>query len=326
MINNLYVSYQSYDWSKDETSDLVFLRHNNLEKIIYCADNIDCYTTLEDLQIKFNEIENFIDNCKKIILVGFDKNPLQSINPTNLHLYCVFLNLLNKQKKVTGQYIDILSLDAVNKKQDSKKTDGQALWVGGCSFSFGTGIDPEQRYGTLLSKKLKLPLIMLAKPGSSILWQADQWLRADIQPGDIAVWGLPNICRQDIFNIETNSWESVTIRYYLDLPKKYQYWNIDYFDSFTQSVYCIKNILQVENYFRKIGIEFYFVNFMDMSYLPLFFRKHKSFLDLTTSFNSESRLQFLDYGSDDEHPGVNQHEKYFLDIYDFIQQSRNSLR
>lgn len=325
MINTLYISYQSYDWSKFDRKDLIFLNHKNLAKIRDREDALDCYTTIEDLQIKINEINNLVGCCNHVMLIGFDENFIQSVDQNNILLYFALLSSLNRQvhKCLNPQCLDILPLKTLNEKTDFKKNDKPALWVGGCSFSAGFTISPEKKYASLLSERLGLPLVMLAKPGSSIAWQADQWLRSDINKDDVAIWGLTNVCRQEVFNVETASWQSLTIASYLDTPTKYQYWNTDYFDSLTQAVSCVKNILQVENYFQKIGVEYYFVNLMDSAYLPLIFRHHSRFLDLTVEYDKSNLQKFIDYGSDNQHPGVRQHEQYAKDIYDFMQLKRS---
>lgn len=324
MINTLYISHQLYDWSTSGYNNLFFLRAKNLKKIISSADAIDCRTSLEDLQIKIHEISGFVKDCNKVMLMGFDENFLHCIDQDNIYLYFGFLTALSRHegKCLNHSALDILPVGILDKKTTRSKTNQPVLWVGGCSFSWGSGIPVDKRYGTLLSDKLQLPLVMQAKPGSSIAWQADQWLRSDVRKGDLAIWGLTNICRHDVFVTETNTWDSMTIQDYLKSPKKYRYWNLNYFDSPTQAVACIKNILQVENYFQKLGIEYYFVNLMDITYLPLTFRNHKRFLDLTLDFDGDNLQKFIDYGSDNQHPGIQQHEKYFLEIHKFIQESR----
>jgi hypothetical protein len=325
MIDTLYISYKLYDWKKFDTTNLIFIHRGNLEKILNDSGYTNCYSTIEDLAIKVNEIDNLIKSCNRIRLVAFDHNLLHHVDPNNHYLYFAFLQFLNRQKHklVDDQNLDILPLKLLDTKIDSRKTNDRTLWVGGCSFSFGTGIPSEKRYATLLSNRLQLPLVMMAKGGSSISWQADQWLRSDIRSGDIAIWGLTNISRVDIFKTESYSWESTTIKSYLDLEKKYQHWKIEYFDSLTQSVGQIKNILQVENFFKKIGVDYYLINLMDVTCLPLIFNNHRRFLDLTENFNDKNIQNFLDYAADKEHPGVLQHEKYSRKIYDFIHQKIN---
>jgi hypothetical protein len=39
---------------------------------------------------------------------------------------------------------------------DSRKTNSYQLWVAGCSFAHGIGIQRDQRFGQLLAEKLNL--------------------------------------------------------------------------------------------------------------------------------------------------------------------------
>lgn len=321
MIDILYISHQSYDWKKFDTTGLIFLDQSNLNTILNDPKHVSCYSTIEDLAIKINGIDDLVAKCNRIELVQWDQHLLDRVQPNNHYLYFGFLHFLQKHKHQlpNNMATDLLLWETLNANADYRKQDGPNLWVGGCSFSFGLGVPKPRRYANLLAERLGLPLVMLARSGSSISWQADQWLRSDLRPGDIAIWGLTNIPRIDVFKTESNAWESVTIRSYLDLPQKYRYWSPDYFDSLTQSVGYIKQILQVENFFKKVGIEYYLVNFMDVTYLPVMFKDHCRFLDLTKTFDHNNMQKFLDYAADQQHPGVLQHQSYCQNIHDFLQ-------
>lgn len=65
------------------------------------------------------------------------------------------------------------------------------LWVFGCSHSFGVGlVNGEGKYGTLLAEELKMPLKLVAFPGSSTHFSLRHLMNANIKEGDIVIWQL----------------------------------------------------------------------------------------------------------------------------------------
>lgn len=328
MIGTLHISHKLFDWKN--SNGLTFLNRSNLNKIIKDPKTIDCFTSIEDLHLKIQEIGWLVNQCKIVNIVGTDGDFLSRIESENLSIYCGLLVYLSKNphKCLGTPWKNILSFEQFNDHKSTRSSLDKTLWVNGCSFSEGFGIPSYQRYGNLLAQRLQLPLVMLAEKGSSISWQADQWLRADLQPGDVAIWGLTSIGRENYVDGQ-GQWKNFTIGEYSKISNAYRYWNIDYFDSMTQAVSCIKKILQVENYFCKIGVDYYFINLIDVTYLPLAFLSHQRFLNLAVdvdrdlSIDKNSKINelyqhFLDFASDGLHPGPNQHQKYCNDIYDFI--------
>jgi hypothetical protein len=85
------------------------------------------------------------------------------------------------------------------KLSDVRKTSQPQLWVSGCSFAAGDGVQSNQRYGQILSDRLNLPVSFLAESGSSVTWAADQILRSDLRENDILIWGLTSIPRINYF-------------------------------------------------------------------------------------------------------------------------------
>lgn len=320
MIDTLYISHALYQWDLNHYQDIKFLNNKNINKIMSSDINHgDFYTSLEDLEIKIHNIDNLINKCNNIVLVGIDQTLLNVINPGNVPIYLALLATLqscpNKCKNI-DQFNSLLD-SAFNNYHGTRQTDEPTLWISGCSVTDGTGVLPEQRYANLLSEKLNMPTVLLAKSGSSLAWQADQLLRADIRPNDIIIWGLTNISRINYFN--NNTWANCTVSSYLNIPKKFQYWNIDYFNSPTQAAGYIKNILQVENFCKKVGAKCYFINILDSSYIPVLFHSRNNFLNLSVrQFNPDGTHKFLDLGDDNAHPGPIQHKEYAEQIYNFV--------
>lgn len=331
MIGTLNLSYRKYGWAN--TQNLTWLSRSNFQKILKKDVAVDCYSSLEDLGLKFDNLRDLVNSCNKINMVGIDQYFLSGVDQENLSLYFALFRILSMQphKCTNRPWESMFSFRRYNDHKAHRSSDGPTLWINGCSFSEGAGISAQDRYGEKLAERLQLPLVTLAQSGSSIQWQADQWLRADVRPGDTAVWGLTNVCRENFVD-DLGDWTNITIKYYPQIPKKNQYWNLDYFDSITQAVRCIKNVLQVENYFKKIGVDYYFVNLLDTNWLPIAFLEHPKFLDLVCDIeeNYQSntgieyvRYKFVDFGNDNLHPGVLQHQKYCDDIYNFILKKMN---
>ena len=160
--------------------------------------------------------------------------------------------------------------------------------------------------------------MLLTQSGSSIAWQTDQLLQSDIRAGDLVVWGLTSFNRINYAN--GVDWRNCGISTYFNLPKDKQYWSIDYFNSATQSIPCIKNILQVMNFCQKIGAKLYLINLLEPTWTDFIFDQEENYLDLTEPFKAEGRHTYLDLGTDNDHPGPKQHLKYAEEIYNFIKE------
>jgi hypothetical protein len=203
-----------------------------------------------------------------------------------------------------------------------RKTKNKNLWAVGCSITHGDGVKDDEKYPVLLEKMLGLPVTVLSSSGSSIAWQADQILQSDIARDDIIVWGLTSFNRIDIaegYNLQPYS----ITDYVKYIPSTKQYWKIDYFNSLTQSVPCIKNILQVINFCKKVGAKLYLINLLETTWVNFIFKNEKNYLDLTKPFNSNNLHEFLDFGADNEHPGPKQHQEYAVNIFNFIKENHH---
>ena len=63
------------------------------------------------------------------------------------------------------------------------------LWVFGCSISCGMGLLPQElNFGQHMSVEYKMPLKLIAMPGSSISWSLRHLLDSNFRSGDIVVW------------------------------------------------------------------------------------------------------------------------------------------
>ena len=313
MIDNLYISTVDYNWGRAKST---LLTHKNIDVVIKSVDKINCHTSIEDLVC--DNINKACSNAREITLVNLDEN-VQTTNINNFAYGRLFHELVrNKHKVQNFEYKKIF-----NQLRQSRCTDGPVLWAAGCSVTDGHGLPSTQyRWSELLGKKLNMPYINLAKGGTSIFWSADQILRSDIRHNDIVVWGLTNCSRVEI----SDNWEfnSVTASVYDLLDQEHQYWNLDYFNRQTQFLKIICNILQVNNFCKKIGAKLYLANILDVSWTAVALQNFENFIDLTHTLQIvKDRVQFLDLALDNQHPGQRQHQEYAENIFNFIKESNH---
>jgi hypothetical protein len=167
-----------------------------------------------------------------------------------------------------------------------------------------------------------MPEVMLARPGASIKWAADQILRSDINRGDIVVWGLTTLHRTEY----AVDWELKTTSMVSSdkiIPKELRYYNLDYFDSTTNIVSTIRAILQVVNFCEKIGAQLYLANLLEITWFPIIFKDYKDFINLAETDESPYCFKFIDKGTDNIHPGPKQHQQYAKQIFDFIKNDKH---
>lgn len=311
-IDTLYLSRGEHDLTNKP--DKVFLTAKNIKSIINKVENYNCITSIEDLGCE--NILYAVDNSNKIVLFEIDDDYVLNINNDINFGFFNFINLAQQQQKLTSELTFLTKIDKqLNSLTNTRTNNSPILWTAGCSFTYGFGVDPNQRYGAVLSELLNLDEVILAKNGSSIFWAADQILRSDIKKDDIVVWGITNSARinyNDKFNLE-----SATVGIYKDI--KDQLWDLNYFDSVILTISNYKQILQVINYCNKIGAKLYLVNLLDQSLISLLLTKYSNFINLVKNYDSSTGVsKFLDYGSDNWHPGPRQHRHYADQIYQFI--------
>ena len=308
MINKLYISTVHH---KQEGPTTLVDMHN-INNIISKSDLIDCHASVEDLFCE--NISVACNNANEITLV--DINEDINLNNSNCFAYGRLFNELLRHKDKVKNF-------TWNKKFDylynTRINDDPVLFTAGCSITAGVGVDRSARWGTLLSKYLNLPEVTLSKGGASIFWSADQILRSDIREGDIVVWGLTNVSRVEI----AQDWEfrSTTVGSYFHEGKEHQYWNADYFESETQVLYALRNVLQVINFCQKVKAKLYIANIFDIAWMNVMLKDFNNFIDLTCDLPvSGNTIQFIDLGFDTQHPGPKQHQHYAEKLYNFIKE------
>ena len=212
-------------------------------------------------------------------------------------------------------YVKIKGIDKVKNKDsamslsDKRRTSGSQLWCVGCSITFGSGIASEETWPRLVSKELKKEMSLLACPGSSIRWQADQILRSDIKKNDIVIWGLTSPHRFPCYknrytlHITPKTWDNCDeVKNYFKLP-----YLIDEEILLNES---ILGIHQVENFCQKIGVKLILVGLLDQNFVKNYCNSN-TYIDL-------NKEEYIDLGSDNFHPGAKQHKEYTKRILEWI--------
>ena len=322
MINNLYISHEDYNWNNGSH----LLNYKNLDKVISSNECKDYFTSVVD--IKFKNIKKVCDSAKKIVIQDLNLYEMCKHDYTDSNFnynVSILLNFLYKVRhKVSGlnDCLQDISLQKFNSLQNIRNTTENVLWTVGCSFTAGEGVENNQRYGHLLSEYLSIHEINLSRSASCNSWAASQILRSDIKEGDIVVWGLTSLYRGEY----SRDWESKPLMA-VNLVKDYG-WNPNYFDSTTNKILYYRDILNVINFCKKLDVKLYLINFLENGLTPIILKDYNNFYDISSSYNGynhNTRWDFVDYGTDNCHPGPKQHKIFAEKIYKFITQKEKEI-
>jgi hypothetical protein len=266
------------------------------------------YTSLGDLS-SLSIAFALIDQADELRLV----TPPQWSDTRDHHSgmeYCTkkFLMYYKGKKSV---YFDCLPNDwnSMLSLNDTRKTENSQLWIAGCSISHGIGVNPDQRYGYLLSQKTNLPVSFLTQSRTSITWAADQIIRSDIRQGDTVIWGVTSHRRYPYYTTQLNH---VFVRYYEQHPEFDQIMSLDRLDDHNMIYLALTKIHQVINFCRKIGANLRLACVLaDEEFSPYVF-------NLPNAINLSPVPEFAlwpDLGTDNMHPGPKTHQWYANEIY-----------
>lgn len=197
--------------------------------------------------------------------------------------------------------------------RDQRKTNDPQIWNVGCSITHGVGVAPDQRFGQLLSDELNLPCSFLTRPGSAIDWAADQILRSDIRKGDIVIWGITSPDRFTYIH-DNKLLAGVTAQSYESFPeyeKIVSFKNLYVQNTFYRHFYAIQ---QVTNFCKKIKAHLILVGLMSGGYsIQRLINAQKNYVSVDYEYNFKDlsiETKYIDLGTDNEHPGPQQHLKY----------------
>jgi hypothetical protein len=297
--------------------------------------------TEDNYETKFNigysGIEEFYDKTKflkllfsvKEIFYISDNNATGDFdyrNPTmNMRGLTEYFLLIVKEEGIKinnfiplGTQNVIEDLNVMLSLIDYRKPDnGPQLWCVGCSVTVGYGVDQTQRYSNLISKKLNLPLNLLAHHGSSIPWASDQILRSDIRNNDLVIWGITTKNRINYFhNGEIIHLHPLTInhpsRRSLSDVSKHLLTDEDFL-SYTN----LTSIDRVVKFCKKIGAKLLLVGIMPTDSDFLFLRKFQEYYHYPYPTQ-----KFKDLGYDGGHPGPLQHQEYAEKILSLLEKRK----
>lgn len=299
-INKLYVTPRKYKSLSDNK-----ITSSNFEDIIKSDIPLDYQTSLGDCQSK--NLYLIFNNAKTIEVHGFTAvESNENMFESNWDILFLFNKLHQVKEKV--KFIDLNPYDVYNYKNIiHKRLDNHpTLWVSGCSFSAGLGVEEHECYASLLAKHLNFPLVNLSKNGRSLFDSVDQLLRADIQNNDIVILGVTNFGRYEY--VEDYKLKSLPG----NNPKNLKHIDLDYFDSQTNILKSCHEIFHLINFCNKANAKVIVANLLDQSISPIFFNNCENYID----FSSIGLIKnYIDIGNDGLHPGPKQHQCYFDKIY-----------
>jgi len=232
----------------------------------------------------------------------------------------ILISLLPESVKIDNYYPTMPDINAL---VDQRKSTESQLWVAGCSITHGIGVEEHERYGQLVSDDLKMPCSFLTRSGSSVDWAADQILRSDIRENDIVIWGITNPERltyihnhQLLIGVTNRCFESFPEYSKIIDPAELSSQNTIY-----KHFYAIQ---QVINYCKKIKAHLILVGLLTGNHsLQRVLKSYQNYVTINYHYtfqNSSINTNFIDLGSDNDHPGPLQHQQYKQTILDKIKQ------
>lgn len=213
-------------------------------------------------------------------------------------------NLKFDEKKYLKKY---------SKKQ--RKNDKNQIWVAGCSFTEGVGVEYSQTWKYHVSKKLGLEYTDLSLCGSSITWSADQILQSDIQKNDIVFWQLTSHNRNYVINENKNDVYHVTAPRLAKLKQKSDLL-VEYIDSETTVYKNILAIRQVYNFCRKIKAKLVILGTM-YDWDNVYVHYDVPCFEQTIIWP----MEYVDLGTDRVHPGPEQHKIYAKKFIELLEKN-----
>lgn len=267
------------------------------------------YTSLGDLN-NVNNFYNLLIGSNRIIL--HQPGPVWSDGCNNNDRYSLAWHTDNLCKAAARQhsipletsYTDIIDID----RPAPRSNHEPHVWIAGCSTTFGVGIKPHEVYWRDIVAQLDMPYVVLAKPATSISWAADQILRADIRQGDIIIWGITNSFR--FYWYRSHGSIAVVQKYYdmypefaLEVPKSMlgnDHWAYE----------SIMAAQRVRNICEKLQVQLLLVDIHAEIDFIAQWPDHSSLVMINSLNSLNGDFSFLDYGTDNSHPGPLTHKMY----------------
>jgi hypothetical protein len=201
--------------------------------------------------------------------------------------------------------------DLYTKLVDVRQTSSQQVWISGCSMSHGAGVNKSQRYGQLIADSLAVPVSFLTNNGSSISWAVDQIVRSDIRANDLIVLGLTEEFRFPYWTTNGAVWHiNAGYRKKSDLLP-FTNLSSSIIDKLITDENCVYQsvirIHQLVNFCRKLNAKLLIVGLLSSPQLAVQLENIPEFINYK---NFKSPNCFVDLGTDNAHPGQQQHKLY----------------
>jgi hypothetical protein len=198
---------------------------------------------------------------------------------------------------------------------DCNNVQEQILWTAGCSITAGVGINLDQTWTKHVADHFGLTAKNLAESGSSILWQAHKICQSPIKANDLVFWGLTGHHRLLYVNND-HDMTHVTTKYVQNNPSVLKTISLDFLLSESLIYLNIMAIRSVYSFCRKLGAK--------LVVLGLFTDWDSIFRYYNVPVFRQYAVwpkDFVDRGTDNEHPGPIQHRLYANEFIDFYNET-----
>jgi len=306
---------------------------NTFLKILLAADHIIYHNKSSSWCDK--ETKELTDNI--IYLLGLN-GLAYKISGFQINSFVLEKNLLWKHlldSELAGQ---LLIQKICNYSEDNflglvnhRKSMDKQIWVAGCSYAQGSGIEsPNERYGELVAKQLGWQTTNIGRQGSSIDFAADQIMRSMVRAGDLIIWGLTGTYRYTWF--DHGQIENVLLHHIdnkVQLKHRKKFLSQMLLDD-ARLYLAQRHVTQVQEFCNRVGCNLVLIyhdplNFK--SHVPImksFLHQYPGFLDINKIMidqfgvgNLDEKYQ-LDIGADGMHPGAKTHAAWAKILVDFI--------
>jgi len=305
--------YYLSDLAKSIDSKAYLVDYNNL--LDYHRGTI--YTSLGDI----DSLEHFFILLKKAAKIVYYPPKIWSDKKTNQEKFSTawltehYLQLVSSLNNIHIENF-VKTPNGTEYNSTPRKTDKTQLWIAGCSTTKGVGVSEHERYWEIIKAKLNLEASVMAERRASNSWCRDQLLNCDIQSGDIVIWGLTSMVRFPW--IVNNKLTHVAASYYKDHPDFDKIVKLDTLDSDQRIYDSLTSIQQVVNFCKKTGAHLIMATIHTNLEIISEAAKHKELLIIHGSNGLDHHSSYLDFGTDNLHPGPKTHKMYAEKILEKI--------
>ena len=298
------------------------------EKIVY-QTKMDAWSDIETQKLTESILYIMLSTTQQYNIEGFDSDIFHlKCNPLRLEILSKTMDITTIGKIAVQRMCNFgphnrFGLVAI---RTSKRPQ---LWVAGCSFAKGEGLDdPGQRYGDLVAQGLRMETTNIAWGGSSIDFAADQIIRSDLRAGDKVLWGITGVQRYTWFR--DGRLENVSMRYTNSLSGNRRHLLTDMLFDDARLCLAQRSIEQVWASCGKIGVDLILIMHDALSLnehiapMKIYLSQLPNFVDINSTISQKFPLNQidskfnLDLGLDQQHPGPRTHSAWAEIILEFL--------